>query len=142
MRAHLVVLGLVLAAACGSDTGTAPKRPPLSDAPWGGTYTLKAVNGQRLPYTWSYPSGSTFTLTGRTIYVYSDHTWSSLTRYSNRPGVTRGDSTYTQTGTWARTDPEGFVSLSATDGAPELAGTAMATLLRLSDGFDVYDYSR
>jgi hypothetical protein len=90
----------------------------------------------------AYPSGSAVTITGRTIYVYSDHTWSSLTRYSKTPGVARGDSSYTQTGTWARTDPEGFVSLSASDGTPELAGTAFETLLRLSDGFDVYDYAR
>jgi hypothetical protein len=143
MRAHLVVLGLVLATACGSETGMGPtQKVTVLEEPWSGTYSLKFINGERLPHTWSYPASSSATIVGRTIYVYSGHTWSSLTRYSDQPGAATGDTVITQTGTWTRSDPEGFVTLTTVDGATDYGGIASGDLLRLAESGDVFDYAR
>ena len=143
MRAHLVALGLVLAAACGSDSSVVPtQKVTILEEPWSGTYSLKFINGERLPHTWALPASSTSTIVGRTIYVYTGHTWSSLTRYSDQPGAAEGDTVITETGTWTRSDPEGFVNLTTVDGATNYGGVSSGDLLRLAESGDVFDYSR
>jgi hypothetical protein len=143
MRAHLVALGLALVAACGSDSSVVPtQKVTILEEPWTGTYSLKIINGERLPHTWAFPASSTSTIVGRTIYVYSGHTWSSLTRYSDQPGAAPGDTVITQTGTWTRSDPEGFVTFTSVDGTTDYGGVASGDLLRLAESGDVFDYSR
>jgi hypothetical protein len=143
MRAHLVALTLVLAAACGSDSGMVPtKTVTILEEPWSGTYSLKFINGERLPHTWQFPDTPSSTIVGRTIYVYMGHTWSSLTRYSDQPGAAQGDTVITQTGTWTRSDPEGFVTFTTVDGTTDYGGVASGDQLRLAEGGDVFDYAR
>jgi hypothetical protein len=142
MRALPVAIGLALVTACGSSAGDTPLKP-MSPTPWEGTYSLKRVNGAVLPIVWSSSAGATLSITGRTIYVYTDHSWSALTSYTERTGTEAVRRRVTETGTWTRTDPEGFVTLTATDRSTQFAGTALGATMTLSDGMaNTFDYAR
>jgi hypothetical protein len=135
-------LALAHATACGSSASDTPLEP-ATPAPWEGTYSLKRVNGAVLPVVWSASAGSTLSITGRTIYVYTDHSWSALTSYTERSGIEAVRRRVTETGTWTRSDPEGFVTLTATDRSTQFAGTALGATMMLSDGNNnTFDYAR
>ncbi|HEY4302836.1 MAG TPA: hypothetical protein VGM82_00100 [Gemmatimonadaceae bacterium] len=105
--AMLLIAGLMVA--CGGDSSTAP----TVDNSFIGSFTLKTINGQRLPYVIAQSGNNSVTVTVDHMVIADGGSWTEVATYTV---VTNGTSV-TQIGggggTWIRTGN----ALGLTDGA-------------------------
>ena len=127
--ATLFVLAVtVLASSCGGDSGTNP------NAPFGGDYFLKTINGKTLPATIGI-SGGTVQLNSMRLSILQDGSYAQHGDYTplTYSGTVQNDAV----GTWSRDSTNGAIALMDPAGFPWAAGTTSGNTLTLTQTFVV-----
>lgn len=134
--AFSLIAGLVVASACGSDSTA-----PVVDISVVGTYNLKTVNGQGLPFVAIQSGQNSVSLLADQIIVADGGTW---TESSSARVVTNGVSANqvgSDHGTWLRSGSN--VSLiSAIAGNAPYNGTFGGNQMIVTDGTFAYVFSK
>ena len=119
---------IVFAASCGGDSGTNP------NAPFGGDYLLKTINGKPLPATIGI-SGGTVQLNSMRLTILQDGSYTQHGDYTplTYSGTVQNDAV----GTWSRDSTNGAIALMDPAGFPWAAGTASGNMLTLTQTFVV-----
>jgi hypothetical protein len=135
LRKLIALLALVATAACSSDSPTNPASASIA-----GTYTMTAIDGSPLPFT--FQSGtSTVVLLSDVMTVADGGTWSETGTFR----VTQNGSTSTQTfvdgGTWSRAGT-GVSFYSDALAADSYIGTFTGTSFNLADDTFTYVFVR
>lgn len=138
MTRRLATLALAALVACGGES-TAPS------STFQGDYVLQTVNGQSLPYTWTFSATASYTLRGYRLSIVPPSSWLSAVSYTTTSGgqvIDRPNGG--ELGSFTFTPGSGFVSLLSQDQTTFLTGTLSPdgrTLTITEDG-DVYLYKR
>lgn len=90
-----VLVAALLFTAC-SDDGTGP------EASLAGTYTLRTVNGQNLPFTFFQAAGYKAEILSDTYTVNANGTFSNTAQFRETEGTTVTTTSETYTGTWTQ----------------------------------------
>src|SRR5215212_10307686 len=96
MRRLFAALAFVALAACGSDSSTNPNNDTVE-----GSYSLRTVNGQPLPYT-VQANGNTLVLTSDVMTIAAGGSWTEVTSYRLTSGGQTTDEVDADSGTWTR----------------------------------------
>jgi hypothetical protein len=119
----LAAIGLLTLVACSGDTGTDP------NAPFGGDYALKTVDGAPLPRT-IYLSGGSLRLNGMVLSILQDSTYHLVADYSRiaYDGPIQNETA----GRWTKEEDTGFVSLQDEAGLTWATGESAGNTLTLT----------
>lgn len=115
MRRIAVLAFLVVLAAC-SDS-TAPSGSVV------GSYQLKTINGNPLPYSFSAYGGSSAVLQSDMLTLNSDGTYTDVGQYSSA----QGNTSITENGTW--TNNNGSITFDDQTDGIEYQGSVSGTVL-------------
>ena len=115
MRRIAVLAFLVVLAACSDATG-----PSGSVV---GSYQLKTINGNPLPYSFSAYGGSSAVLESDVLTLNSDGTYSDVGQYSSA----QGNTSITENGTW--TNNNGSITFDDQTDGIEYQGSVSGTVL-------------
>ena len=133
-RPALAAALLLVAAACGSDTGTGPDDGSIT-----GSYTLRTINGQNLPYTTLSSGLNKAEVLSSSLSLNADGTFReerSMRRTHAGVAITEAEpkfGTYTSTGSG--------VTFKATDGA-QASGTRGSGSITFVEGGFTFVYGR
>lgn len=137
MRRMFLGALLVVLAACGSDTTTGPD----VDLSFVGTYTLRTIDGSKLPYVFLQTGQDAAAMTASTIVIADGGTWSEQSEFR----ITDNGQTETQVvsnnGTWFRSANNLILTSTLHNNTP-YSGTFSTNQLTLSDGSLTYVFSR
>ena len=91
-----------------------------------GNYTLRTVNGQQLPYTFSQ-NGSTTTIQSDYYALNTDNTYVETTSETVSNGLRTSNVTQTERGNWSQSN-NGYVTFQPTYSTQGVTGSYSATL--------------
>lgn len=125
MRRLAVLLATLALIACGGDS-TGPSNDPV------GTWHLKSLNGV-LPYTFPPSQGTIVTITGSTLTLSGNSTYSEIVNYTATSGASTISGTQTELGTWFAVN--GSVTFNdQTDNVTYQGAVAGNTLTEINSG--------
>jgi hypothetical protein len=142
MRKIIAFVALVAATACSLDKlGTEPYAGSLA-----GTYTLKAMNGMPIPFTF-VSADTTITIDSDVILMADDGNWSETVAYRKKVGsAAPTNEGFALAGTYTRTSPGLNFYLPPTAQAPDgvliYQGQANETSMALADRNFTYLFQR
>ena len=133
LRPALVAALLLVGAACGRDTATGP------DEDIAGSYTLRTINGQNLPYTTSSVGVNRAEVLSSSLSLNADGTFGeerSVRRTHSGVSITEAEMKF---GTYTSTSSG--VTFRATTGAQVSGTTANGSITFIEEGF-TFVYAR
>jgi hypothetical protein len=110
----VALLLLPVMIACDDDDGSGPSNGNVT-----GTYTLRTVDGQNLPFTLVNVPGYRLEVTADQYTLNSGGTFTTTATFRETEGTTVTPSTETYSGTWVQNGST--VNLNSEDGGPETA---------------------
>lgn len=90
---HLLIVPMLIA--CGDDDGSGPDTATVA-----GTYTLRTVNGQNLPFTIIQQTGYKLEVLSDEYTLNSNGTFTTVATFRETEGTTVTTSSDTYSGTW------------------------------------------
>jgi len=138
MNRFLLVAGVALLAACGSDSPTGPSNP--NSASIAGTYQMRTVSGSPLPFT--YQSGTTkVVITSDVLVVADGGTWSETGAFTASVNGQTSNQVISDGGTWTRAG-SAVSFYSSQQGATSYAGTFTGSGFSLADDLFTYTFAK
>lgn len=121
---------LVITAACGSDSATAPEAAAVT-----GTYSLKTVNSAPLPYTMPDDGSGIVKILGDSYSLTADGKYTGATQVSITSGGITSVTTLTSSGSYTRSG-DSVTLTAADDPTDKVTGTISGANFTISvDGF-------
>ena len=135
MRRFSAVVLFALAACGGSEGPTNPASASLA-----GSYTLRTVNGNHLPYTLQSGTNS-LTITADVLTVADGGTWSESGSYQQTVNGQTSSQTFSDGGSWDRSGPTvTFTSTNSNTAA--YGGSFTGSGFGLTDGTFAYVFTK
>jgi hypothetical protein len=133
---RLATFALLVVVACGADS-TSP-----ADS-FRGDYVLQTINGQSLPYTWTFTGGNYYRLNSYRLTIIPGGSWISALDYAyTDQGAVVNRPNGGETGTFTYTPSSGFVSLISQDQTTFFTGTVSGAQMTITENGDVWVFKR